>query len=324
MADTLISVNYNSAKLVEKLVDDVDSLGLKVFNVGGARVIDSGIDTIGSVKAGILISEICMGGLARINIIEKKEFENLKFITVSTNEPVISCLGSQYAGWSVKIDEFSALGSGPARALSDVEKDLFNKIGYVDNSDRGIIIFETRKIPSLKVVNYICSHCHIRPENLTIIIAPTASLVGMIQVTARVLETAMHRLYKMDFELRKTVKGFGTCPIPPIISDDGLAMGLTNDAIITMGEVTLNIKDLNKTDLNNFFSKVPSVNSPDFGKPFIEKLKEVEYEFYKIDPNLFSPARLNVIDEKNGQTYSFGRLNWQLYESFLKTYGVSF
>ena len=43
-------------------------------------------------------------------------------IHVKSSQPVLACLASQYAGWSIKHEEngtkFQALGSGPARALS--------------------------------------------------------------------------------------------------------------------------------------------------------------------------------------------------------------
>ena len=44
-------------------------------------------------------------------------------ITVYTSNPVLACLGSQYAGWSLAHEKYFALGSGPARAMATKEKE---------------------------------------------------------------------------------------------------------------------------------------------------------------------------------------------------------
>ena len=55
-----------------------------------------------------------------------------------TSSPVLACLGSQYAGWSLSAGEgkgaFNALGSGPGRSLAQKEE-LFRVLGYRDRSD---------------------------------------------------------------------------------------------------------------------------------------------------------------------------------------------
>ena len=46
------------------------------------------------------------------------------FIDVNTDFPSISCLGAQKAGWTVKVGNYFAMGSGPARALPQAEAHL--------------------------------------------------------------------------------------------------------------------------------------------------------------------------------------------------------
>ena len=57
-------------------------------------------------------------------------------------QPVLACLGSQYAGWSLAASKeetggkkFFSLGSGPARALAAKEK-LFAELGYRDRAEQ--------------------------------------------------------------------------------------------------------------------------------------------------------------------------------------------
>ena len=51
--------------------------------------------------------------------------DRLKVVVVHSSDPVLACLGSQYAGWSLADEEgdsgFFALGSGPGRAVAVVE-----------------------------------------------------------------------------------------------------------------------------------------------------------------------------------------------------------
>ena len=152
------------------------------------------------------------------------------------------------------------------------------------------------------------------------ILTPTASTVGSIQVTARALETALHKLMYLGFNLDKIKKGIGISPVPPVYAKDNLEMGITNDAIITMGEVVLEVEDEELEDLKGTCRKVPSANSEMFGKPFLEILESVNYDFYKIDPQLFSPAKITIKNIKYGKEFSCGATHWELYQSYLQWY----
>ena len=62
------------------------------------------------------------------------------WIEVHSAQPVLACLGSQYAGWSLAASKeetggkkFFSLGSGPARALA-VKEPLFDELGYRDHA----------------------------------------------------------------------------------------------------------------------------------------------------------------------------------------------
>ena len=225
----------------------------------------------------------------------------------STN-PVIACLGSQYAGWTITDEAtgFFALGSGPARALSRVEE-LYKELGYVDANSEGALVIEGDKAPPEAVITKVADACGIDPAGLTILFAPTWSLAGTVQIAARVLEVAIHKAHALHFPLENILDGTGTCPIAPPFPDFVKAMGRTNDAIIYGGRIHLFVKG-SDADAKKLAEGLPSSSSSAYGKPFAEIFAEVNGDFYKIDPMLFSPAQVTVSNVETGSSFHAGKL----------------
>ena len=100
-----ISVNKQVKPLVEKLVESHEKLNLEISESdGGAKIIDAGIKARGCLEAGRLITEICMGGLGSVSLSMTHSAPNWPLsIHVHSTDPVLSCLGSQYAGWSLSL-----------------------------------------------------------------------------------------------------------------------------------------------------------------------------------------------------------------------------
>ena len=236
------SINKQTETLVEKLLKKKDVLNLEVFEGPmNCTVIDAGIKTNGSIEAAVIISQICMGGLGFISILPSNDFKtSFQKIFVHSSKPVLSCLGSQYAGWSLNHDDFFSLGSGPARALAQKEE-IFSKINYIDKNSKTSLVLEVDKIPPEEIVRKVASDCDVSPNNLTFILTPTTSICGTIQVVSRVLEVAIHKIHELDFPLDTIIHGFGSAPLPPVASDFITGMGRTNDAIIYGGDVSLMI-----------------------------------------------------------------------------------
>jgi methenyltetrahydromethanopterin cyclohydrolase len=216
-------------------------------------------------------------------------------------------MASQFAGWKIKVGDFFALGSGPARSLARDEK-LFKELGYKDEYSEAVIALETRSFPSEEVASYIAEKAGVSPDGLYILVAPTASLVGSIQISARVVETGLHKLHEVGFSLDAVLSGFGTCPVAPVAKKDLKAMGITNDCILYGGQ-TRYFVDCEDADIENVIEKVPSSSSKDYGLPFYETFKKYDKDFYKIDPHLFSPAEIFVNNVKSGKTYHAGGIN---------------
>ncbi|MBS7621948.1 methenyltetrahydromethanopterin cyclohydrolase, partial [Candidatus Bathyarchaeota archaeon] len=282
-----LSVNRLAWKLLEKLCGNSEFYGVKVETAEcGATVVDAGIKARGGFQAGKIITEICMGGCgkAKIGFRHYGKFE-LPTIFVYTDHPAIATLGSQFAGWNIKEGDYFAIGSGPARALAQKPKEIYEKIGYKDEFDKAIVVLETDKAPPEKLMKRLAEDCHIQCENLALILTPTASLAGATQVAGRIVETGIHKLTMLGFNPKAILYAWGCAPIPPTHPKFVEAMARTNDAIL-YGGITHYIVDYeNEDELARIVEKAPSKASKDYGKPFLEIFKAANYNFYKIDPN---------------------------------------
>jgi methenyltetrahydromethanopterin cyclohydrolase len=227
---------------------------------------------------------------------------------------VLSCLGSQYAGWSLSHgegkDAFHALGSGPGRALA-VKEPLFQELGFRDRADTACLVLEVDRLPPQALVDKIAADCGVSTESLTLILTPTRSLAGAVQVCARVLEVALHKVHELGFPLRDIVDGAGSAPLPPPAPDFVQAMGRTNDAILFGGKVQLYVRG-DDGAAQDLAERLPSSTSRDYGRPFAEVFRKFGFDFFKIDPLLFSPAQVVVSSLDSGHSFHAGRINAEL------------
>ena len=127
------------------------------------------------------------------------------------------------------------MGSGPLRAKARVEKELFGKLGYAEDATRGVLVLEGRTLPTDDVATWIAAKAGIAPDALTMAVAPTASLAGGMQIVARSIETGLHKMDKLGFDLRKVVCAIGVAPLPPVAKSDMRAIGRTNDCVLYGG-----------------------------------------------------------------------------------------
>ncbi len=307
------SVNKLAEPLVRSLKENIDSLRLSVTRLeNGTAIVDAGINAPGGLEAGCRIAEICMGGLGNVTL---RATTNLLdnwswYVDVHSSHSVIACLASQYAGWNLSNGDFNALGSGPGRAMGSKEP-LFEELGYRDKTDTACLVIESDVMPPIEVAENIAEHCDISPNKLTLIMTPTSSLSGCVQIVSRVLETALHKIHALEFDVMKVTDGAGSAPLCPPSPDFMTAMGRTNDAILFAGQVHLYV-DANDSETEQLANQLPSSTSKDYGRPFSEIFKEVNYDFYKIDPLLFSPAKVSVTSMKTGKTFHAGKLDKDL------------
>lgn len=310
------SINKLTRSLVDQLVNNAAALRVEVSQLeNGSQIIDAGINVAGGLEAGRIIGEICMGGLGTVKLRASTNFRNWSWhLDVHSTNPVLACLASQYAGWSLNHgkgkEAFNALGSGPARAMGSNEE-LYEELGYRDKADTACIVIEADKLPPVEIADKVAERCGIPADKLTIIMTPTSSLAGSVQVVARVLETSLHKAHALHFPLEKIIDGAGSAPICPPSQDFLKAMSRTNDAILFAGQIHLFV-EASDDEAEQLAKQLPSSASSDYGKPFGEIFKDVEYDFYKIDPMLFSPARVAVSSLTTGKTYHAGEIDLDL------------
>lgn len=308
-----LSVNARAGRLVDEMLADKALFGVATRRgIFGQLLIDAGVTARGGIGAGLLIARICMGGLGRVTLVPRNAATPWKWaVAVSSSNPVISCLASQYAGWNLSHGEgqgaYNVLGSGPGRAIARKEP-LFAELGYRDVAERAIFVLEASTPPPEPLVQKIADDCGLLPRDLVFIYAPTESLAGTVQVVARVLEVALHKAHTLHYPLERIVDGLGSAPLPPAGGDFMTAMGRTNDAIIFGGHVHLFVTG-SDDDAADLAKRLPSVNSRDYGLSFGEIFKAVNYDFYAIDPELFSPATVAVTALASGKTFHGGRVN---------------
>ena len=318
MKDTRVDVSTLSRPFVESLCSDPDRYRVKlVADPTGARLIDAGIEAPGGLEAGRCIGEICLGGLGRVALRAADTFNRWTWhVDVHSGDPVTACLGSQYAGWSLSHGEgkgaFHALGSGPARAIGSREP-LFDELNFRNPPGPTTLVLEVDRHPPPEVIEKIASYCRIDASQLTLILTPTTSLAGGVQVTSRVLEVALHKVHELKFPLSQIIDGAGRAPVRPPSGDFSAAMGRTNDAILFGGRVHLFV-DCDDDAAAALAAGLPSSASRDFGKPFGAIFKDCAYDFYKIDPMLFSPAQCAVTAMASGRTFYGGELREDLLE----------
>jgi methenyltetrahydromethanopterin cyclohydrolase len=307
------SVNAQVARLIATIIDNADALRVAVTKgAAGETLIDCGVNAVGGLEAGRLLSEVCLGGLGRVTFETTNTEDPWPFmVTVHTSQPVIACLGSQYAGWSLSVDvggkKFNVLGSGPARAMGSSEK-LFDELGYRDKADTAALVIEADKAPPAELIEHVAKACGIKPKQLTVLYAPTSSLAGTVQIAARCLEVALHKAHELHFPLEDIIDGIATAPLPPPAPGFIEAMGRTNDAIIYAGRIQLCVSG-EADAAKKLAEELPSLKSKDYGKPFAELFAAVKGDFYAIDPMLFSPAKVTVTSLKTGESFENGHID---------------
>jgi methenyltetrahydromethanopterin cyclohydrolase len=310
MADGMnLELNDIAASLVEDITEHPDDLRVASEEIpGGGLLLDFGVDAEGGVEAGAMLASICMAGLADISTVPGTVAgRTWPHVAVLTDYPVAGCLFSQYAGWQISVGKFFAMGSGPMRAAVAKEP-LFDKLWYKEDAPEVVGVLETAKRPTREVFEYIAEAARVTPSDVILAVAPTSSIAGNYQVIARALETALHKLYEVGFDVNRVRSGYGIAPLAPVARNDLEGIGRTNDAILYGGRVTLWVNG-DDDSIAEILPRVPAESSPAYGQPFLEIFEAAGRDFYKIDPMLFSPAELVVHNVETGRVHVAGRVN---------------
>jgi len=315
---TAQDINEMSFKLFVSAIESAKDLDIQVIDVADTKVLEFAVARKGTQQAGVILAEICMGGLAKVEYIDSSGDLNLPQIKVETSMPIKSCIGSQYAGWPFSHEKFFAMCSGPMR-MSRGKEEILTQYELHQAATVAVGVMEANEIPGAEVIELIAQQCGVKTRDLNLCIARTASNPGSIQVVARSVETAMHKLHELKFDLSTIVHGVATAPIPPIPGDDMTAVGWTNDSMLYGAKVEL-VVDTDDAAIESILDQIPSSSSSEFGTPFLEIFNRYEKDFYKIDKMLFSPAEIVIRNKKTSREFTAGKIR----NDILKTsFGIS-
>jgi len=303
------SLNDLAWDLVHQLLSQLDELRIDLVETSSPGIVlDFGVETAGSLAAGLALAEVCTAGLTEFSIVPGTLAGcGWPMLSAQTDNALESCLLSQYAGWKLKTSNYFAMASGPMRASAGREP-LFEKLEYREAGYGVVGVLESNRIPDFEVVKHVAQTCGVTPEHVALLVAPTASMAGNLQVVARCIETAMHKLFELDFDVMRVESACGWAPISPVAADDLTAIGRTNDAILYGGRVTLWVNGDDES-LRKLGPKVPSGASPMYGQPFLNLFEAAGRDFYQMDPHLFSPAEIVFHNVETGRVHHFGNIN---------------
>lgn len=304
-----LQLNDLASQLIEEINEGPEDYRIARQDVdNNGLLLDFGVVTEGGIEAGVALAAICMAGLADVSMAPGLIGDiGWPQVVVETDSPVAACLFSQYAGWRISVDKYFAMGSGPMRAVA-AKEELFDKLWYREQADQVVGVLESSKLPDASVFEYIAQATDVEPEDVVLCVAPTSSMAGNLQVVARSIETAMHKLHELGFDVTRVRSAYGTAPLPPVAKNDLEGIGRTNDAILYGARVTLWVMGDDES-IADIAKRVPSMASPAYGSPFLEIFEAAGRDFYKIDPMLFSPAQIVFQNIDTGRVHIAGTVN---------------
>jgi methenyltetrahydromethanopterin cyclohydrolase len=305
-------LNQRARAIVEPLVQTPARFAAAVHRIGGTWVVDCGVHAAGGIEAGLVMARAALAGLGEVALhpagAAVAAWPECRWptVAVSSREPIAACLAAQYAGWKVKAPGYFAMASGPIRAAIGREE-LFETIGHRERPEVAVGLLEAAALPPEEVCRKLAADAGVPPEAVVLLVARTASPAGTLQVIARSLETALHKLHDLGFDLGRIRAGRGLAPLAPVPDDDLVAIGRTNDAILYGGHVALDV-DGDAASLAAVGPRMVSGASPVAGEPFLRLFEKAGHDFYALDPALFAPASVELIEAETGRGHRFGRI----------------
>ncbi|HBY57208.1 MAG TPA: methenyltetrahydromethanopterin cyclohydrolase [Candidatus Atribacteria bacterium] len=309
----MLSVNKEAMKIVKKIIEYQETLNVGVVSLkNGATVLDMGINYSGGWEAARYLTEISMGNLGKLNY-STYHLGELELIqaNVYADKPVIACLSCQLSGWALPEFKNEAgivpLISGPVRAL--LKEDNFAKpFPYQDKSDEVVVVLQDNVLPGEELTTYIAQKCKVEPEGIFILVAPTGSLVGLVNVIARTLETSIWRLHELGFEVNNIISAWGKAPLPPISKDEYTAMVRANTYIYYGGTAgfIVNCKDEDIEKIIEDITLSPKTTKQ-YGIPFSKLLEEAGGNIFNMTEFCHNVTKVNFYNSYTGKSFVYGK-----------------
>ena len=308
------SINKLAMKIVREIIAREDELGAKVIPMTcGATLIDMGLYAKGSNEAGILYTRVTLGDMGTVSLGSWKLDEEYTFgsVEVYVTEPLVACVASQVAGWQLGTGEFATIGSGPARAQAAIENDHYmSRTPYRDQNDEVVLCIQDIRYPNDSIALEVARACKVDPKNVYLLIAPSASIVTGIQVSARMIEVVCHKMHEAGFDVSKVINTRGRGPIAPLVLDEIKAMGRINDTLLYGSEVEFWV-DATDEEIEGVVKKLVSkTSSPYYPELFGVVFEKAGRNFYNIDRNFHSVAKIQIHNVRTGASFCAGEINY--------------
>ncbi len=316
------SINALAMKVVREIIARESELGVKVIPMPcGATLIDMGLNVRGSTQAGILFTRVTLGDMGLVSLGNWRLDERYTFqsVELAVTEPLIACLASQIAGWQLGQGEFATIGSGPARAQGAIPSDQYlDSTPYRDRNPEVVLCIQDHRYPPDSIALEVARACQVPPEDVYLLLAPSASIVGSIQVAARMVEIACHKMRMKGFSVSKVVNARGTAPVAPLVLDEIKAMGRINDSLLYGGETEFWVDAADEEIAAVIDQLVSKTSSPYYPTPFGVVFERAGRDFYQIDHDFHCIAKIQIHNVRTGKSFAAGEINQDVIrESFL-------
>ena len=297
-------LNDRALILTDELATRSAELGVKPGSVVSARMIDAGIESLGSLRAGLLIAQIAMSNLASVTMVPNPDPKVIEpAVAVNVTHPIAACIASQHAGWLIEDDEsnFRAYGSGPFRAAYGKEE-LFNTFGFRERTNGAVGIIESPVIPSRELVHKLSIMCGVQQHHLAIICVNPASLAGSVLTASRTVQWALMKLHRLNFNIKRIVAGYGICPLGAVGGTLKQSISRAYDQLINHSQVTLYAKGDDAT-LANVIQQL-TTNTPQHNGPSIENLLAIQSKPpYDLKLSELAPTQICIQNIETGQSH---------------------
>ncbi|MEI7884183.1 MAG: methenyltetrahydromethanopterin cyclohydrolase [Clostridia bacterium] len=312
----MFSLSKDTVKIVqEKILPKAEQLNCAVHNLSnGATVVDMGIQAGGSWEAAQLFTEVTLSGMGMVSFGRFKLGNiDLPSVNVHISKPQIACLSSQFSSWKIQADEeyeITGLGSGPARALAQNDH-IAALWDYQDMNFETVFAAQMSSIPDEEFAENIAKACKIKPENLYIIAAKTGSIVGSVQICARMIEASMWRLNYDGFDIKKIITASGFAPIAPCVNNELLAMNRVNTAVL-YGATASYIVDCEDAEIERILNSLAFSSSKFYGREFSDLFDEGSRDIFKMDIDAHKVACIEINNYRTGRSFKVGNLNEEM------------
>lgn len=310
----LLSINRAVIPRVLQLIQHASLYNIYSYTLeNGTQIVDVGLAAPGSLEAARINAEIMLGGLGTVTY-GTKQLGGMRLLTaeVIADQVLVSCVASQIAGWKIPCSDSEVIGSGPARTLAEDPHDhSLAFTPYRDVSEIAVLALQTETAPTVELARYCAEACGVACENLYLLVHSTTSIAASVQVSARIIEQTMNKMMLKGFPLDSISQAYGSCIIAPVSPDWLTAMGRINDALLYGGICTVHAA-CEDTDIESRISRLVTASSKDYGKLFKDAFIKAGKEFYRMDVDIHSPARVEVYNSNSGRVFASGEFREDL------------